>query len=199
MNASLRYRIGKESFLELVQGDITNETTAAIVNAANTSLLGGGGVDGAIHRAAGPTLRAECRKVLSQRGPMMPGHAVVTFAGNLKAEYVIHTVGPVWNGGWYNEPQILESCYSNSMEEANRKGCTSVSFPSISTGAYRYPVKAAARVALRAVASLLHQPGTVTLVRFVLFDSDTHKAYAEAAEELVAAFPNFQIVREAVS
>ena len=199
MNAPLRYRIGKESLLELVLGDITRETTDAIVNAANASLLGGGGVDGAIHRAAGPRLLAECRKIRSQRGPLMPGHAVVTSAANLKAEHVIHTVGPVWNGGWYNEPQILESCYSNSMEEANRKGCKSVSFPSISTGAYRYPVKEAARVALRAAASLLHQPGSVTLVRFVLFDSDTHAAYAEAAEELATAFPNFQIAREVVS
>jgi O-acetyl-ADP-ribose deacetylase (regulator of RNase III) len=199
MNAPLRYRIGKESLLELVLGDITRETTEVIVNAANTSLLGGGGVDGAIHRAAGPRLLAECRKIRSQRGPLMPGHAVVTSAANLKAEHVIHTVGPVWNGGWYNEPQILESCYCNSMEEANRKGCKSVSFPSISTGAYGYPVKAAARVALRAVASLLHQPGSVTLVRFVLFDSETHAAYAEAAEELATVFPSFQIAREAVS
>lgn len=199
MNVPLRYRIGKESFLELLQGDITHETTDAIVNAANSSLLAGGGVDGAIHDAAGPRLQEECRKINHQRGPLMPGHAVVTSAANLKAEYVIHTVGPVWNGGWYNEPQILESCYSNSMDEANRKGCKSVSFPSISTGAYRYPLKAAARVALRAVASLLHQPGTVKLVRFVLFDSDTHAAYADAAEELAAAFPNFQIMREIAS
>ncbi len=199
MDSALRYRIGKISLLELVQGDITLETTDAIVNAANTSLLGGGGVDGAIHRAAGPRLLAECRKIRSQRGSLMPGQAVVTSAANLKAEYVIHTVGPVWNGGWYNEPQILESCYSNAMDEANRKGCTSVSFPSISTGAYRYPVKAAARVALRAVAAILHQPGTVTLVRFVLFDSETHAAYAEAAEELASAFPTFQIEREAAS
>src|SRR5215471_16475302 len=121
MTASLRYRIGKESLLELVLGDITHETTDAIVNAANTSLLGGGGVDGAIHDAAGPLLLAECRKIRSQRGSLTPGHAVVTAAYKLKAEYVIHTVGPVWNGGWYNEPQILESCYSNSLTEAAQK------------------------------------------------------------------------------
>src|SRR5215831_7734369 len=199
MSFPLRYRIGKESLLELVQGDITLETTDAIVNAANSSLLAGGGVDGAIHDAAGPRLQAECRKISKQRGPLMPGHAVVTSAANLKAEYVIHTVGPVWNGGWYNEPQILESCCANSLAEANRKGCVRVSFPSISTGAYRYPVKAAARVALRAVAAILNKPGTVTTVRFVLFDSETHAAYAEAAEELASAFRNFQIVRETVS
>lgn len=199
MGTALRYRIGKGSLLELVQGDITHETTEAIVNAANTSLLGGGGVDGAIHRAAGPRLLAECRKIRAQRGALLPGQAVVTSAANLKAEYVIHTVGPVWNGGWYNEPQILESCYANSLAEANRKGCISLSFPSISTGAYRYPVKAAARVALRAVAAILNHPGPVTHVRFVLFDSETHAAYAEAAEELASVFPTFQIAREAAS
>jgi O-acetyl-ADP-ribose deacetylase (regulator of RNase III) len=199
MDSVLRYRIGKKSLLDLVRGDITHETTDAIVNAANTSLLGGGGVDGAIHRAGGPRLLEECRKIRSQRGSLLPGQAVVTSAANLKSEYVIHTVGPVWNGGWYNEPQILESCYSNSLEEANRKRCTSVSFPSISTGAYRYPVKAAARVALRVVAAILHQPRSVTYVRFVLFDGETHAAYAEAAEELAAAFSAFQIVREVAS
>src|SRR5215813_12910621 len=199
MSFPLRYRIGKESLLELVQGDITLESTDAIVNAANTSLLGGGGVDGAIHRAAGPRLLAECRKISSQRGSLMPGHAVVTSAANLKAEYVIHTVGQVCNSGWYNEPQILESCYANSMEEANRNGCASVSFPSISTGAYQYALKAAARVALRAVAAILNKPGTVTRVRFVLFDSEIHAAYAEDAEELASAFPQFQIAREKVS
>lgn len=199
MDFVVRYRIGKKKLLDLVQGDITHETTDAIVNAANTSLLGGGGVDGAIHRAAGPRLLAECHKIRSQRGPLPPGQAVVTSAANLKSEHVIHTVGPVWNGGWYNEPQILESCYVNSLEQANRKRCTSVSFPSISTGAYRYPVKAAARVALRAVAAILGQPGSVTHVRFVLFDGETHAAYAEAAEELADAFPSFQIVREKAS
>jgi O-acetyl-ADP-ribose deacetylase (regulator of RNase III) len=196
MTSPLRYRIGKQSFLELVLGDITHETTDVIVNAANSSLFGGGGVDGAIHRAAGPLLLAECRKVRDRRGPLPAGQAIATTAANLKAKYVVHTVGPVWNGGWYNEPQILESCYHHSLEEANLKGCVSVSFPSISTGTYRYPVHLAARVALRAVVSMLHQPNSVTLVRFVLFDPDTHAAYAEAAEELVSLFPNFQIVPE---
>lgn len=194
MEPHLRYRIGKESVLELVLGDITHETTDAIVNAANSSLFGGGGVDGAIHRAAGPLLLAECRKIRDRRGPLPPGQAVVTSAANLKAKFVIHTVGPVWNGGYYNEPQILESCYCNSLEQANLKGCASVSFPSISTGAYRYPARLAAKVALRAVAALLHQPRSVKLVRFVLFDAETHAVYAEAAEELVSLFPHFQIV-----
>jgi O-acetyl-ADP-ribose deacetylase (regulator of RNase III) len=194
MERHLRYRIGKDSVLELVLGDITHETTDAIVNAANSSLFGGGGVDGAIHRAAGPLLLAECRKIRDRRGPLPPGQAVVTSAANLKAKFVVHTVGPVWNGGYYNEPQILESCYCNSLEQANLKGCASVSFPSISTGTYRYPPGLAAKVALRAVAALLYQPRSVRLVRFVLFDPETHGAYAEAAEELVSLFPHFQIV-----
>jgi O-acetyl-ADP-ribose deacetylase (regulator of RNase III) len=199
MNSELRYRIGKVSLLELTLGDITEEETDAIVNAANSSLLGGGGVDGAIHRAAGPQLLAECRKIRDQRGSLSPGHAVITSGGRLKAKYVIHTVGPVWNGGSFNEPQILESSYSNAMEEASRQGCLSISFPSISTGIFGYPVKPAARIALRAVAGLLNQPRSVTLARFVLFDQQTHCAYAEAAAELAELFPNFQIMAEATS
>lgn len=193
MDSHLRYRIGKFSSLELLIGDITLEATDAIVNAANSSLLGGGGVDGAIHRAAGPRLLDECRKVRAQRGSLPSGLAVTTPGGNLKAKYVIHTVGPVWNGGSSNEPQILESCYCNALEEANRQGCLSVSFPSISTGAFRYPVRGAASIALRTVTGLLRQPRSVTLVRFVLFDLQTHTAYAEAAAELVQHFPDFQM------
>lgn len=196
MTLHLRYRIGKLSLLELAQGDITREETDAIVNAANSSLLGGGGVDGAIHRAAGPALLDECRKVRDRRGSLPPGQAVLTGGGNLKAKFVIHTVGPVWNGGNVNEPQILESCYCNSLEEANRKGCLSVSFPSISTGAFGYPVELAAPIALRAVAGMLREPRSVTRVRFVLFDGGTHSAYDAAARELARAFPHFQIVAE---
>lgn len=199
MTAHLRYRIGKLSRLELVQGDITREETDAIVNAANSSLLGGGGVDGAIHRAAGPKLLEHCRKIRDQRGSLPAGQAVITGGGNLKAKYVIHTVGPVWNGGKLNEPQLLESCYANALEEANRKGLASVSFPSISTGAFGYPVSLASHVALRVVAGILHEPHSVTLARFVLFDPETHSAYAEAAQDLARAFPHFHIVAEAVS
>src|SRR5437899_3059005 len=111
MPSSLRYQIGSDAILELVMGDITDESTDAIVNAANSSLLGGGGVDGAIHRAAGPALLAECKKIREQRGTLPPGQAVITSGAKLKARYVIHTVGPVWQGGKVNEPQILESCY----------------------------------------------------------------------------------------
>jgi O-acetyl-ADP-ribose deacetylase len=199
MTSYLRYRIGKLSLLELAQGDITREETDAIVNAANSSLLGGGGVDGAIHRAAGAALLEQCRKIRDQRGSLPAGQAVITGAGDLKAKYVIHTVGPVWNGGNVNEPQILESCYCNSLEEANRKGCLSVSFPSISTGAFGYPAALAAPIALRAVAGTLREPRSVTLARFVLYDRETHGIYAAAAQELARAFPHFQIVTEPIS
>src|SRR6476661_1160033 len=197
MAHSVRYRIGPKATLELAMGDITEETTDAIVNAANSSLLGGGGVDGAIHRAAGPALLTECKKIRDQRGPLPPGQAVTTPGANLKAKYVIHTVGPVWQGGKVNEPQILESCYCHSMEQANRKLCGSVSFPSVSTGAFGYPVGAAAQIALRTIADLLHEPKSVKLVRFVLFDERTYKAYAAAAEELSRDFPHYQIKAEA--
>jgi O-acetyl-ADP-ribose deacetylase len=197
MAHSVRYRIGSKATLELVIGDITEETTDAIVNAANSSLLGGGGVDGAIHKAAGPAVLAECKKIREQRGPLPPGQAVTTSGANLKARYVIHTVGPVWQGGKVNEPQILESCYCNSMEQANLKTCSSVSFPSVSTGAFGYPVAPAAQIALRAIADLLHEPKSVKLVRFVLFDERTFKAYAAAAEELSRDFPNYKIKAEA--
>jgi O-acetyl-ADP-ribose deacetylase len=197
MAHSVRYRIGSKATLELVIGDITEETTDAIVNAANSSLLGGGGVDGAIHKAAGPALLAECKKIREQRGPLPPGQAVTTSGANLKARYVIHTVGPVWQGGKVNEPQILESCYCNSMEQANLRTCSSVSFPSVSTGAFGYPVAPAAQIALRAIADLLHEPRSVKLVRFVLFDQRTFKAYADAAEELSRDFPHYNIKAEA--
>jgi O-acetyl-ADP-ribose deacetylase len=197
MAHSVRYRIGSKATLELAMGDITDETTDAIVNAANSGLLGGGGVDGAIHAAAGPSLLADCKKIREQRGPLPPGQAVTTSGARLKARYVIHTVGPVWQGGKVNEPQILDSCYCNSMEQANLKVCASVSFPSISTGAFGYPVRPAAQIALRTIADLLHEPRSVRLVRFVLFDESTYKAYAAAAEELSRDFPHYKIKAEA--
>ena len=197
MAHSVRYRIGPKATLELAMGDITEETTDAIVNAANSGLLGGGGVDGAIHAAAGPSLLTECKKIREQRGPLPPGQAVTTSGAKLKARYVIHTVGPVWQGGKVNEPQILESCYCNSMEQANLRACASVSFPSISTGAFGYPVRPAAQIALRTIADLLHQPRSVWLVRFVLFDENTYQAYAAAAEELGRDFPHYKIRAEA--
>ncbi len=194
MAQTLRYRIGSKAALELVTGDITDESSDAIVNAANSSLLGGGGVDGAIHDAAGPKLLEECKRIRDQRGTLPAGQAIATSGADLKARYVIHTVGPVWQGGSRNEPQVLESCYCHALEEANRKTCASVSFPSISTGAFGYPVDAAAKIALRAVVDVLQSetPQSVRLVRFVLFDDRTHKAYARAAEELAQHSPHLK-------
>jgi O-acetyl-ADP-ribose deacetylase (regulator of RNase III) len=181
--------------LELVIGDITEETTDAIVNAAKSSLLGGGGVDGAIHDAAGPELLAECKKIRAQRGPLPAGQAVSTSGARLKARYVIHTVGPVWQGGQFNEPQILESCYTHSMEEAVRLRCTSMSFPSIATGAFGYPLRDAAQIALRTIAEALCRPSpiSISIVRFVLFDQHSFNAYAQASREVKKLFPNLQI------
>ncbi len=194
MEGHARHSSGGNRVLELVIGDITEETTDAIVNAANSSLLGGGGVDGAIHRAAGPELLAECKKIRAQRGPLPAGQAVGTPGGRLKAKYVIHTVGPVWQGGEFNEPQILESCYSHSMDEAVRLGCTSVSFPSVATGAFGYPLHDAARIALRTVAEALCQPSRISTVRFVLFGQRNYKAYAQASQEIKKLFPDLQVV-----
>ena len=141
--------------ISLVQGDITLESTDAIVNAANTTLMGGGGVDEAIHRAGGREILVECMKIVAKRGPLPPGQAVITTGGNLKANYVIHTVGPAWQGGMQKEI-TLASAYAESLKLATAKGLESVSFPSISTGAYGYPVEKAAMVALGAVSRYLN-------------------------------------------
>ncbi len=188
--ARQRYWIGDAS-LDLIIGDITNETTDAVVNAANSSLLGGGGVDGAIHRAAGPSLLAECRKIRAQHGPLPPGRAVATPGANLKAKHVIHTVGPVWQDGSNGEAETLASCYRESMKLAEGLLCLSVSFPSISTGAFGYPVHDAARTALATVVECL-QNSSVRTVRFVLFDIRTHRAYSMEALEFAKTMPGFQ-------
>ncbi|MGW8285495.1 MAG: O-acetyl-ADP-ribose deacetylase [Candidatus Deferrimicrobiaceae bacterium] len=162
----------------LVQGDITKESTDAVVNAANRSLLGGGGVDGAIHRAGGPAILEACKAVRAKQGECPPGEAVLTTGGRLPAKYVIHTVGPVWRGGNQGEPGILASCYRNSLRVAVTMGLRSVAFPSISTGAYGYPVEEAASVALSTVAAFLSKEERApALVRFVLFDAVTLGIY----------------------
>jgi O-acetyl-ADP-ribose deacetylase len=191
-----RYRIGSGS-LDLIIGDITNETTDAIVNAANSSLLGGGGVDGAIHRAAGPLLLSECKKIRAQYGPLPPGRAVATSGANLKAKHVIHTVGPVWQDGSNGEPETLASCYRESMKLAEQLSCLSVSFPSISTGAFGYPVHGAARTALATVVEHL-RTSSVKTVRFVLFDIRTHRAYSTEARKLAKTIHGFQFEDDAV-
>lgn len=171
--------------LQLTQGDITHETTDAIVNAANSSLMGGGGVDGAIHRAGGPAILEECRAIRALQGGCPAGEAVITKAGRLAARHVIHTVGPVWKGGRSGESALLASCYLNSLRLAAEKGFSSVAFPSISTGVYGYPVNEAAKVAISAVAGfLMGEERAPRLVRFVLFDEGTFTAYREAMEAL---------------
>lgn len=151
--------------IEAVQGDITTQAVDAIVNAANTTLLGGGGVDGAIHRAAGLELLEECRAI----GGCPTGEARITKGYRLRAKYVIHTVGPVWSGGTRGEPELLRACYVNSLALAATHAVRSIAFPSISTGAYRYPIEQAARVAVETVREVLRVRGSVELVRFVCF------------------------------
>ena len=171
--------------LSLIQGDITRQATDAIVNAANSSLMGGGGVDGAIHRAGGPAILEECKQIVARQGRLPTGKAVITTGGNLKAKYVIHTVGPIWHGGNRGEPELLASAYRESLKLAAERNLRSMSFPSISTGAYGYPVDEAARVALGAVIPFLkEQPTSIKEVGFVLFDSATFTSYASALAEI---------------
>ena len=171
----------------LLQGDITREETDAIVNAANSSLMGGGGVDGAIHRAAGPTVLEECRQIKTMEGPCAPGNAVITSGGNLKAKYIIHTVGPIWRDGTTNESQTLRNAYQNSLQLAVDNELTTIAFPSISTGAYGYPLAEASEVAISAVQQFLtnlDENAGLEQVRFVLFDSFALAAYKATLSEL---------------
>jgi O-acetyl-ADP-ribose deacetylase (regulator of RNase III) len=170
--------------LSLIQGDITKQDTDAIVNAANSGLMGGGGVDGAIHRAGGPAILDECKRIRAEIGRLPTGKAVITTGGKLNARHVIHTVGPVWHGGTKGEEELLASAYGESLKLAVQNGLKTVSFPSISTGVYSYPVDQAARVALRTVISFLREDSPLVEVVFVLFDSDTHRAYLEALQGL---------------
>jgi O-acetyl-ADP-ribose deacetylase (regulator of RNase III) len=168
--------------IEAILGDITTLSVDAIVNAANSSLLGGGGVDGAIHRAAGPELLAECRRIAAERrdvpgGPCPAGDAVVTGAYGLPCKRVIHTVGPVWRGGSRGEPALLASCYRNSLLLAEREGLRSIAFPGISTGVYGYPKKLAAEVALCVVKETLGSTPGIARVIFVCFDQEHLRLY----------------------
>ncbi len=166
--------------IELVKGDITLQGTDAIVNAANTTLLGGGGVDGAIHRAAGPELLAECRTL----GGCPTGEAKITKGFCLPARYVIHTVGPVYRDGRHGEPELLAKCYRNSLSVALSNGLRSVAFPSISTGAYRYPIEEAAGIALGTVANFLEEQPQIENVRFCLFGPTAYNAFSKVLEQL---------------
>jgi len=164
--------------------DITEETTDAIVNAANSYLLGGGGVDGAIHRAGGPAILAECRQIVSTIGTLPAGKAVITTGGQLAAKHVIHTVGPVYRGGQSGEAETLASCYQESMRIADEHQLASLSFPAISTGAFGYPETEAAPIAIAATIEALASAKHVKKCRFVLFDISTVRAYQRAAEKL---------------
>lgn len=174
----------KSSGITIVRGDITKIAADAIVNAANSSLMGGGGVDGAIHRAGGPQILEECKKIVESTGPCPPGKAVITTAGNLPAKFIIHTVGPVWRGGRNNEETILADCYLNSLGLANEHECLTVAFPNISTGAYGFPKDLAARVAIHAVQSFMEMKSKPENVIFVCFDEENFHLMQNASRVL---------------
>jgi O-acetyl-ADP-ribose deacetylase (regulator of RNase III) len=160
--------------VEACKGDITTVAADAIVNAANSSLMGGGGVDGAIHSAGGPAILDACRAIVARQGGCKTGNAVITTGGNLPANYVIHTVGPIWNGGKSGEREKLESCYKISLQLAVENECKSVAFPNISTGIYRFPKSEAARIAVRTVRQFLHDNNAPEQVIFVCFDDENY-------------------------
>ncbi len=161
-----------QTTISVILGDITKQGSDAIVNAANSGLMGGGGVDGAIHRAGGPAILEECKKIIAKRGRLPSGQAVITTGGNLKSKYVIHTVGPIWNGGDRNEAELLASSYTESLRLAAEHNLTSISFPSVSTGAYSYPLKKAADRAIKAIIFSLYKAKTsLRQVIIVTFDT----------------------------
>ncbi|WP_313263396.1 O-acetyl-ADP-ribose deacetylase [Sphingobacterium sp.] len=161
--------------ITVIKGDITKVEADAIVNAANTSLLGGGGVDGAIHRAGGPEILEACRNLVAKQGGCKVGEAVITTAGKLAAKYVIHTVGPVWNGGKNHELEKLESCYHNALTLAAENGCHTIAFPNISTGIYRFPKELAAQVSIRIIKQFLFANTAIAQVKIVCFDDDNFR------------------------
>ena len=164
--------------IELTQGDITKLKVDAIVNAANSSLLGGGGVDGAIHRAGGPAILEECRKIKEKQGGCSTGEAVITTAGDMPAKYVIHTVGPLFRGGGQLEENLLENCYKNSLKLAVKKGVETIAFPNISTGVFSYPKEEAADAAIREVVKFLKENRQIKKVNFVCFDTENYEIYS---------------------
>ena len=183
MSSELVFDKTKMSF---IQGDITKQETDAIVNAANPSLMDGGGVDGAIHRVGGRAILDACKEIVKRQGRLPTGKAVITTGGNLKPKYVIHTVGPIWYGGRNNEAKLLTSAYQETLKLASEHNLASISFPSISTGAYGYPVEDASEVAVKAVSAFLKAESTsLKAVVFVLFDSATYELYRSALEKNV--------------
>ena len=189
----MRLVLTDRKIIEIVgPSDITKETTDAIVNAANSSLLGGGGVDGAIHRAGGPAILAECRQIVAKIGRLPAGQAVLTIGGRLPAKYVVHTVGPVYSGG-PSDAEKLASCHRKSIRVAEEHGIRSIAFPAISTGAYGYPVHEAAPIALSSSMDALAATKNVTVCRFVLFDVATVRAFECATVEIQKSNPSFKI------
>jgi O-acetyl-ADP-ribose deacetylase (regulator of RNase III) len=179
------FKVGKAT-VRLVRGDITEMKTDAIVNAANRSLMGGGGVDGAIHRRGGLSILEECERIRATEWPqgLPTGKAVITGAGNLKVKHIIHTVGPIWRGGNRGEPELLKQAYQNSLRIAVTNGLKSVAFPSISTGAYGYPVEGAAQVALKAVKEFLEKEDRLDEVVFVLFSESALEVYLDKTKKM---------------
>ncbi|RLI05973.1 O-acetyl-ADP-ribose deacetylase [Candidatus Bathyarchaeota archaeon] len=181
----MELKVGKAKVC-LVKGDITEQTTDAIVNAANPSLMGGGGVDGAIHRKGGSKILEECKRIRKTEWPdgLPTGKAVITSGGNLKAKYVIHTVRPIWRGGNQGEPDLLTEAYLNSLKLAVSKGLKTIAFPSISTGAYGYPIEKACKIALKTVKEFLEKEDKLDEVVFVLFTQSDLETYEKAAKEI---------------
>jgi O-acetyl-ADP-ribose deacetylase (regulator of RNase III) len=182
----VEYTIGKTR-IRIVQGDITEQDTDAIVNAANSTLMGGGGVDGAIHRKGGSRILEECKEIRKKEWPngLPTGKAAITTGGNLKARYVIHTVGPIWSGGKQGEPELLGEAYENSLKLAVSKGLATVAFPSISTGAYRFPIDKASKIALKTIKKLLEAENSLSMVVFILFTPADLEIYERKAKEIL--------------
>ncbi|MGQ9781079.1 MAG: O-acetyl-ADP-ribose deacetylase [Nitrososphaeria archaeon] len=180
------YFVGKVK-VRILQGDITDQDTDCIVNAANSSLMGGGGVDGAIHRRGGPRILEECKQIRAREWPegLPTGKAVITSGGNLKAKYVIHTVGPIWRGGGEGEPELLAEAYRSSLRLAMSKGLKTISFPSISTGAYGYPIEKASKIALATTKEFLEREDNLLIVAFVLFSQHDLEVYEKVAKEVL--------------
>ncbi len=182
--AGREFKVGSAT-VRFVKGDITEMTTDAIANAANSLLMGGGGVDGAIHRKGGPEILEECKRIRATQWPegLPTGKAVITSGGNLKAKYVVHVVGPVWRGGNKGEAELLKEAYTNALKTATSNGLKTIAFPSISTGAYGYPIEKASRIAISGVRTFLENHDKLNEVIFVLFSESDLATYLEAAEE----------------
>jgi O-acetyl-ADP-ribose deacetylase len=183
----MEFQVGNAT-IQFVKGDITDIEADAIVNAANGSLMGGGGVDGAIHSKGGPRILEECKRIMATEWPdgLPTGKVVITSGGNLKAKYVIHTVGPVWLGGFHVEAELLKQAYRNSLKLAVGKGIRSIAFPSISTGAYRYPIEEASRIAVKTIKDFLEKDERLEKVIFVLFSEKNLEIYLKAAKSILS-------------